>query len=142
SAITSRLTSDARMPAEPMVMPSEMEMVLNSIGVPPAERIASFSGSASARRCRLHGPISVHVLATPTMGRSRSSRLKPAAKSIARAAARLGPSVTPPLCHLGLDMTDPNDARKGRNCQTYNVCNNIKIIYKTHAERQESSHAA
>jgi hypothetical protein len=48
----------------------------------------------------LQGPISIQVFATPMTGRFRSSRLKPDAKSIARAAARLGPSVIPPLCHL------------------------------------------
>ena len=36
SAITSRLTSNAFMPSAPIVMPSEMETVLNSSGVPPA----------------------------------------------------------------------------------------------------------
>jgi hypothetical protein len=50
SVITSRLTSDARMPLEPMVMPSEIETVLNSIGVPPAARMPSFSDAASSRR--------------------------------------------------------------------------------------------
>ena len=50
SVITSRLTSEARMPVEPMVMPSEMETVLNSIGVPPAARMPSFSDTASSRR--------------------------------------------------------------------------------------------
>ena len=33
SAMTSRLTSDIRMPSVPMVMPSDTETVLNSIGV-------------------------------------------------------------------------------------------------------------
>ena len=36
SAMTSRLTSEARMPSVPIVMPSEIDTVLNSIGVPPA----------------------------------------------------------------------------------------------------------
>ena len=39
SAITSRLTRLARMPLVPIVMPSEMAIVLNSIGVPPASRM-------------------------------------------------------------------------------------------------------
>ena len=39
SAMTSRLTSEARMPSEPIVMPSEIETVLNSSGVPPASRM-------------------------------------------------------------------------------------------------------
>ncbi len=34
--MSSRLTSDMRMPGVPIVMPSEIETVLNSIGVPPA----------------------------------------------------------------------------------------------------------
>ena len=50
SAITSRLTSEARMPSVPMVMPSEIAMVLNSIGVPPASRTPSFTAAASSRR--------------------------------------------------------------------------------------------
>ena len=50
SAMTSRLISDARMPGLPMVMPSEMETVLNSIGVPPASRMPSFTEAASSRR--------------------------------------------------------------------------------------------
>jgi len=41
SAITSRLISEARIPSVPIVMPSEMETVLNSRGVPPAARMPS-----------------------------------------------------------------------------------------------------
>src|SRR6476660_6325321 len=100
SAITSRLTSEVRMPAEPIVIPSEIDTVLNSIGVPPAARIPALTDTASSRRWKLHGPISIHVLSTPTTGRFRSARVNPAAWSIARAGARLGPSVMPPLCHL------------------------------------------
>ena len=36
SAMTSRLMSDAFMPSVPIVTPSLTEIVLNSIGVPPA----------------------------------------------------------------------------------------------------------
>ena len=50
SATTSRLTSDAFMPALPIVMPSEIETVLNSSGVPPAARIPAFTSAASSRR--------------------------------------------------------------------------------------------
>ena len=39
SAITSRLTSDVFMPSVPIVTPSLMAIVLNSIGVPPAARM-------------------------------------------------------------------------------------------------------
>ena len=72
SAITSRRPSDAFMPSVPIVMPSLMATVLNSMGVPPAARTPSFTCSASSRRLKLHGIVSVHVLAMPTMGRSMS----------------------------------------------------------------------
>ena len=107
SAITSRLTSEARIPSVPIVMPSEIDTVLNSIGVPPAARTPAFTCTASSRRCRLQGPISIQVLATPMSGLVRSASEKPAPLSIARAAARCGPVVsgfdpnvitTPPRC--------------------------------------------
>ena len=50
SAMISRLTSDIRMPSLPMVMPSEIDTVLNSSGVPPASRMPSFTWTASSRR--------------------------------------------------------------------------------------------
>ena len=84
SAITSRLISEHFIPSAPILMPSEMETVLNSIGVPPAARMPSFTWAARLRRCKLHGPISIQVLATPTIGRDRSSSVKPAALNIAR----------------------------------------------------------
>ncbi len=68
SAITSRLTSEARIPGVPIVMPSEMAIVLSSIGVPPAALMPSLTLAASARRWKLHGMVSIHVLATATSG--------------------------------------------------------------------------
>ncbi len=50
SAITSRLTRLVFMPLVPIVMPSEIATVLNSIGVPPAARMPSLTCFASARR--------------------------------------------------------------------------------------------
>jgi hypothetical protein len=50
SAITSREISEAFMPSVPMVMPSEIVMVSNSIGVPPAARTPAFTRSASCRK--------------------------------------------------------------------------------------------
>ena len=50
SAIRSRLMSEVFMPWLPIVMPSEIDTVLNSIGVPPALRMPSFTYSASVRR--------------------------------------------------------------------------------------------
>ena len=44
----------------------------------------------ASRRCRLQGPISIQVLATPMSGFFRSASEKPAAFSMARAGARLG----------------------------------------------------
>ena len=43
SATISRDTSEARMPSEPMAMPSETAIVLNSMGVPPAARMPFFT---------------------------------------------------------------------------------------------------
>src|SRR5450759_5051570 len=48
--------------------------------------------------------VSVQVLATPIMGRARSSSVKPMALSIARAPARSRPSVITRLCCLGSDI--------------------------------------
>ncbi len=93
SAITSRLISEARIPSVPIVMPSEIDTVLNSIGVAPAARTPAFTCSASVRRLRLHGPISIQVFAMPMSGFLRSASENPAPLSIARAGARLGPVV-------------------------------------------------
>ena len=73
SAITSRLTSEVFMPSVPIVMPSLTATVLNSIGVPPAARTPSFTFSASRRRWKLHGIVSVQVFAIPTIGRLSAS---------------------------------------------------------------------
>src|SRR5438067_1013509 len=55
SAITSRLMSEAFIPSVPMVTPSLMAMVLNSMGVPTAPRIPSFTLTASKRRYSCSG---------------------------------------------------------------------------------------
>ena len=56
-----------------MVIPSEMETVLNSIGVPPASRIPSFSATASCATPsdQSRVPIRSRCLATPTMRLAR-----------------------------------------------------------------------
>src|SRR5579863_3159632 len=100
SAISSRLTSDARIPSVPMVSPSEIAIVLNSIGVPPASRIPSFTLADSRRRWKLHGMVSIHVLATPISGRLRSASVNPMALYMERAPARERPSVIPRLICL------------------------------------------
>ena len=100
SAITSREISEARIPVVPIETPSETEIVLNSIGVPPAARIPSFTCFASTRWLKLHGIVSIQVVATPTSGFARSSSVKPTAFSIARAGARSTPSVSAALWRL------------------------------------------
>src|SRR4051812_49967540 len=100
SAMTSRLMRLAFMPSVPIDTPSLTATVLNSIGVPPAARMPSFTNVARRRWLRLHGIVSIHVVATPTIGWARSSSVKPTALSIARAAARSGPSVSAWLCRL------------------------------------------
>ena len=98
SAITSREMRLVRMPSVPIVTPSEIAIVLNSIGVPPASRTPRLTSSASSRWFRLHGIVSIHVVTTPMFGLARSSSVKPTAFSIDRAPARPGPSVIVALC--------------------------------------------
>ena len=88
------------MPEVPIEVPSETAIVLNSIGVPPASRIPRFTSWASSRWFRLHGIVSIHVVATPMIGFARSSSVKPVPFSIDRAPARSGPSVSSALLRL------------------------------------------
>ncbi len=94
SAMTSRLTSDARIPSWPIEMPSLTAIVLNSNGKPPAARTPSLARLASRSRGRLHGVTSFHDEATPIWGLSQSSSVMPTARNMARAGARSKPSVT------------------------------------------------
>ena len=71
--MTSRETSEVLIPLVPIVMPSEIAIVLSSIGVPPAARMPSLTFAASTRRWKLHGIVSIHVCATPMIGLARSS---------------------------------------------------------------------
>jgi len=68
------------MPSVPMDSPSLIATVLNSMGVPPAARIPSFTFSARCRRWELHGMASIQVFATPTKGFARSSSVNPTAR--------------------------------------------------------------
>ena len=77
SAITSRLTSEVFMPSVPIVIPSEIAIVLYSSGVPPAARMPSITFADSRRRWKLHGIVPIHVFATPTIGLRRSSSVSP-----------------------------------------------------------------
>ena len=76
------------MPSVPIETPSETETVLNSIGVPPAARTPAFTCCASSRWLKLHGIVSIQVVATPTSGRARSSSVKPIALQHRARAAR------------------------------------------------------
>ena len=103
------------MPSVPIVTPSDTEIVLNSIGVPPAARMPSFTNSASRRWLKLQGIVSIHVVATPTIGLARSSSVNPTALSMARAAARSGPSVRAAEWRLaGIGGTAVGQVRHGR----------------------------
>ncbi len=88
------------MPSVPIDTPSLTAIVLNSIGVPPAARIPSFTNVASRRWLMLQGIVSIHVVATPMIGWLRSSSVNPIALSIALAPARSGPSVSAWLWRL------------------------------------------
>ncbi|MCG3159671.1 MAG: hypothetical protein JMDDDDMK_00685 [Acidobacteria bacterium] len=85
--------SEAFIPSVPIVTPSLIEMVLNSIGVAPAARMPSLTFAARSRWLKLHGIVSIHICATPIIGLARSSSLKPMALSIERAGARSRPVV-------------------------------------------------
>ena len=73
SATISRETRLVFMPCVPIVIPSEIAIVLNSIGVPPAALMPSLTCLASARRWKLHGIVSIHVFATPMIGFASAS---------------------------------------------------------------------
>ena len=91
SAITSRETSDARMPGVACDWLSETAIVLNSSATPPAASTASATFSASRRWLRLHGIVRVHVEAMPTIGPSSRSGSMPIARKCERAPARSAP---------------------------------------------------
>jgi hypothetical protein len=88
SAITSRLTREARIPSWPIEMPSLTAMVVNSIGKAPAALTPSFARLARRSSGRLHGVTSFQLEATATWGLSQSSSPMPIARNIARAGAR------------------------------------------------------
>ena len=101
SAITSRETSEARMPSVPIDTPSDTAMVLNSMGVPPASRMPRLTCTASSRWLRLHGIVSIQVVATPMIGLARSSSVKPVPFS----------NTYPPL-RLTTSMRRPSGSRR------------------------------
>ena len=103
----SRDTSEKCIPTCPMEMPSDTEIVPNSMGKPPAACTPSLLALASRSRDRLHGVISFQDDATPICGLAKSSSRIPTARSIPRAAARSMPSVTSRLRGLRSDWLMP-----------------------------------
>ena len=91
SAITSRETSDARMPTVPCDWLSDTAIVLKISGTPPACSTAAAACSARRRWLRLQGIVRVHVEAIPTIGPSRRSGSMPMARKCERAPARSAP---------------------------------------------------
>ena len=57
--------------------PSEIAIVLSSIGVAPAWRMPSLTFWASARCVKLHGIVSIQQWATPMIGFETASASKP-----------------------------------------------------------------
>ena len=85
--------SEVFIPSVPIVTPSLMAIVLNSIGVPPAARMPALTNSASRRWLRLHGIVSIQVVADADQRLGQVLVREADALSIARAPARSGPSV-------------------------------------------------
>ena len=94
SVMTSRDTSDARMPSWPIEMPSDTVIVPNSMPKPPAALTPALACSASLRSVMLQGVTSFHDDAMATCGFSQSSSPIPIARSIERDGAFCIPSVT------------------------------------------------
>src|SRR5436189_135460 len=83
SAMTSRLTSEARMPSWPIEMPSLTAIVTNSMGKPSAARTPSFARFASRSSGMLHGVTSFQLDATPICGFSQSASVMSTAIAVA-----------------------------------------------------------
>src|SRR5487761_609605 len=82
-------------------MPSETAIVTNSKGTPPESRTATLVRLARRSSGRLHGVTSFQLDATPIWGLVMSSSVRPMARSIERAGARLLPRVTSVLRGVG-----------------------------------------
>ena len=94
SAITSRETSEARIPSCPIAMPSETAMVEKTKPTPPDPATPAFACFDNSGPVRLHGVTSLPADTTPTWGFSKSSSDNPTARNMARAPALADPSVT------------------------------------------------
>jgi len=103
SAMTSRETSDARMPSWPMEIPSETAIVVNSRPTPPAPTTPCFALPARRGPLRLQGVTSLPAETTPTWGLSKSSSLRPTQTDGPQHGPR--PCCSRPLGHVvGVDL--------------------------------------
>ena len=100
SAITSRETSEPRMPSVPIEMASDTVIVPNVKGVPRAAKTPRLTSSTRGWIPALQGVTSLWVEAIPTKGASISLSLRPSAFIIERWGARMAPSVVSQLRHF------------------------------------------
>ena len=93
SAMTSRETSEKRIPGVFWLIPSETEMVLKTLGENALSMSERSSAVAIGSWVIEQGLIPEPLLAMPTTGRLKSSSSRPIARIIARAGARSLPSL-------------------------------------------------
>src|SRR5262245_8904454 len=94
SAMSSRDTSEYRMPGVPIEMPSATVIVLNVTALPPASSAPIAAASANVLMCVLQGVRLLQVEAIPICGFVKSSSEKPTARNIDLAGACWTPSTT------------------------------------------------
>ncbi len=91
SAINSRLAREYFIPTCPMAIPSQIPIVLNSNGIPPASRTAWRTFSPTRSKCACPGMICVKLFAIAINGlpKSLSSLITPVARNKLRWGARI-----------------------------------------------------
>src|SRR6188508_2457795 len=82
------------MPGEPIEMPSDTVMVLNSTPLPPAPSAPLTASPASSLMCMLQGVRFAQVDATPICGLPKSASWNPTARNMARDGVCFAPSTT------------------------------------------------
>src|ERR1700733_10384747 len=91
--MTSRDTSEYFIPSVPMPIPSVTVGNPKTCGIAPASLMAAITRSTRGWMAALQGFIVEWPFATPTIGFSKSSSLKPTARNIARLGERATPAV-------------------------------------------------
>src|SRR5262245_52915191 len=135
SAMTSRETSEYRMPWWPIMMPSVAVGQPKTCGTAPPVRTPSIALCASRSRWALHGVMSECRFATPTIGLSKSSSRKPTARSMARAGARAAPPVVVRLLRFGSTMTVPEEGEDWRFFYLWDILGQVWDISSKHLFR-------